>query len=166
MTYTWHDIDGRTVEICDECGFDARELTGNDDEQRRLDGAYAELERLLDHPDADRRPAPETWSAREYVEHCLDVATVMLGWVADLTGSESQGELTDLAACRRTVAALVPPLTDDQRAVVQHGEYAQPVTVEWLLDHLLHDTEHHVLDLRRGYASLARAAHPEVSFRG
>ena len=33
------------------------------------------------------------------------------------------------------------------------------------LRHLLHDTEHHVLDVRRGYASIAMAKHPEVPFR-
>ena len=41
MTYTWHDIEGRMVELCDECGFDARELAGGEDEAARLDAAYA-----------------------------------------------------------------------------------------------------------------------------
>jgi hypothetical protein len=165
VTYTWHDIGGRMAELCDECGFDARELTGNAEEQQRIDAAYADLERLLDHSDADRRPAADTWSAREYVDHCVDVAEVILGWVADLTGGETQEELGDLAVCRRAVAALVPPLTEAQRAAVLHGQYQQAVTVEWLLRHLLHDTEHHVLDVRRGYASIAMAKHPEVPFR-
>ncbi len=165
MTYTWHDIDGRMDELCDECGFDARELAATREEQRRLDTAYADLERLLDHPDADRRPAADTWSAREYVDHCVEVAAVMLGWVAELTHGETQEEFDDLEACRRAVAALVPPLTEAQRAAVLPDQYQQPVTVEWLLRHLLHDAEHHVLDLRRGYASLGMADHPEISFR-
>lgn len=154
------------VELCDECGFDARELTGNRDEQQRLVAAYADLERLLDHSDADRRPAADTWSAREYVDHCVDVAEVILGWVANLTDGGAREELSDLAACRRAVAVLVPPLTEAQRAAVLNGQYQQSVTVEWLLRHLLHDTEHHVLDVRRGYASLAMADHPEIPFRG
>ena len=166
MTYAWHDIGGRTIELCDECGFDARDFTCNQDEQQRLDAAYADLERLRDHPDFDRRPAPETWSAREYVDHCVEVAAVILGWVGDLTDGGARKELRDLAACRRAVALSVPPLTEDKRAAVLHGEYQQPVTVEWLLCHLLHDAEHHVLDLRRGYASLAMANHPEIPFRG
>ena len=95
------------VELCTECGFDARELAGNQDEQLRLDTAYADLERLRHHPDLDRRPAPETWSAREYVEHCLEVAAVILGWVADLTGTRAPLGFADLAACRRAVALVV-----------------------------------------------------------
>lgn len=154
------------VELCDECGFDARELNDSQDEQQRLDAAYADLERLANHADFDRRPAPETWSAREYVDHCVEVTTVILDWVGDLTDRGVRHELRDLAACRRAVALLVPPLTESQRVAVLHGQYQQPVTVEWLLRHLLHDAEHHVLDLRRGYATLAMADHPEISFRG
>lgn len=165
MTYTWHDVDGRMAEICDECGFDARELAGNEDEAARLDAAYAGLDAMLDRADAGRRPAPETWSAEEYVDHVVEVADVILGWVADLVGRSLPGRIADLPGCRRAVETLVPGLSDEQRAQVLVGEYAQDVTVEWLLRHLLHDTEHHVLDLRRGYASLARADLPEVSFR-
>jgi hypothetical protein len=36
------------------------------------------------------------------------------------------------------------------------------VTVEWIVRHLLHDVEHHVLDIGRGYARLALADHPVV----
>ena len=154
------------VELCDECGFDARELNGSRNEQQRLDTAYADLERLRNHPDSDRRPAPETWSAREYVDHCVEVATVILDWVGELTDRGVRHELRDLASCRRAVALLVPPLTEGQRDAVLHGQYQQPVTVEWLLRHLLHDAEHHVLDLRRGYATLAMVDHPEIPFRG
>lgn len=153
------------VELCDECGFDARELTGNASEARRLDAGYAELERAGLHADADRRPAAETWSAVEYAEHCVEIADVMLRWVADLVGHAGDLAISDLADCRRAVTALVPPLSDAQRGAVLRGEYRQPVTVEWLLRHLLHDLEHHVLDVRRGLAALARADHPEVDFR-
>lgn len=166
VTYTWHDIDGRMAELCDECGFDARELSGSQDEERRLVAAYAALEALLQHADADRRPAPETWSAREYVAHCLDVAPVILGWIAELTTRKPLPELADLENCRGAVTSMLPLLTDEQRHAVLHDQYRQPVAVEWLVRHLLHDTEHHVLDLRRGYAVLAMADYPEVPFRG
>lgn len=166
MTYTWHDIDGRMAELCDECGFDARELVGREDETARLDAAYAALERLLDHPDADRRPAEETWSAREYVEHCVEVAQWMFEKICATTGLAPVDPPTDLAGCRRATSEVCGVLTEEQRAAVLRGEYAQDVSIEWLIRHQLHDTEHHVLDVRRGYASLARADHPEVSFRG
>lgn len=165
MTYTWHDIDGRMTELCDECGFDARELTGGDHEAARLDAAYAELERLLEHPDADRKPSPETWSAREYVDHCIEVAGALLEWASETAGAGPVTPPRDLAECRQAVAATVPTYTETQRARIREGEYKQPVTVEWLIRHLLHDTEHHVLDLRRNYAGMGRADLPEISFR-
>ena len=69
MTYGLRDLDGRRVELCDECGFDERE-------PRDLPAAFAEvyasLERLHRHPEAGRRPEPETWSGKEYAEHCVD----------------------------------------------------------------------------------------------
>jgi hypothetical protein len=61
---------------------------------------------------------------------------------------------------------VVPAFTTTQRAEVLRDTYPQPVTVEWLVRHLLHDTEHHVLDVRRGYATLAMGDFPEVSFAG
>lgn len=165
MTYTWHAIDGRLAELCDECGFDARELVDGADETVRLVAAYADLERLLAHPDAERRPAPETWSAREYVDHCVEVAGGLLGYIGRAAGVRVPPPPVDLTGCAKAVAVTVPALSADQRAAVLHDVYQQPVTVEWVVRHLLHDTEHHVLDLRRGYAVLGMADLPEVSFR-
>ena len=166
MTYTWHLVEGRMAELCDECGFDARELVGREDETARLEAAYAELERLLDHPDADRRPAEETWSAREYVDHVVEVAQWMFEQMCTTAGRDQVAPPTDLAGCRRATLEVCGTLTEEERAALLRDEYAQDVTLEWLVRHQLHDTEHHVLDLRRGYASLARADYPEVSFRG
>lgn len=165
MTYTWHDIEGRMVELCDECGFDARELAGGEDEAARLDAAYATLQRLLDHPDACRRPAPETWSAQEYVDHTVEVTGDLLQWACTTAGITRPEPPTDLAGCRRAAAEVVPAFTAAGRAEVLPDAYPQPVTVEWLVRHLLHDTEHHVLDVRRGYAKLAMSDSPEISFR-
>jgi hypothetical protein len=165
VTYSWHDIDGRMAEICDECGFDARELVGREDETVRLDAAYADLERLLDHPDADRQPAEGTWSAREYVDHVVEVAEWMFERIRETTGLGPTAPPTDLAGCRRATAEVCAVLTEEQRAAMLRDEYAQDVSMEWLVRHILHDTEHHVLDLRRGYSKLGRTDHPEISFR-
>jgi hypothetical protein len=164
VTYTWHDIDGRMAELCDECGFDARELTGGEEEAARLDTAYAALERLLEHRDAARRPAHETWSAHEYVDHCIEVAGVLLEWACTTAGTAAAPHPSDLAGCRSVAADVVPSFTRAQRAEVLPHAYRQPVTVEWLIRHLLHDTEHHVLDLRRGYAKLAMTDFREIPF--
>lgn len=52
-------------------------------------------------------------------------------------------------------------LTDGDRTGVLSGEYPFDVTVDWIVLHLLHDLEHHVLDVRRGYARLTLADHDE-----
>jgi S-DNA-T family DNA segregation ATPase FtsK/SpoIIIE len=160
MSYGWRTIDTEMVELCDECGYDARLSR---DEAAELAAAYAELARLVDgHPDADRRPEPETFSAREYVGHCVEVSQGLLEYVARVIGRDQPGELDHLAGAAESAAAVVPTLTAEDRAGVLEDEYPMPVTVEWIVRHLVHDLEHHVLDIRRGYARLAMADHPEV----
>lgn len=145
------------VELCDECGFDARRVI---DEESELITALEELAGLLDHPDAHRRPAPETWSAQEYVDHLLQVTEALLADIADIADIHPPPAVTDLASAARAVSGLVPRLDAAARMAVLHGTYSQPVTVQWIVRHLLHDTQHHVLDLRRGYARLALADLP------
>ena len=66
VSYGLRDLDGERVELCDECGFDAREPR---DLTASLEVAYDSLRRLVTHKDADRRRAGETWSGAEYAEH-------------------------------------------------------------------------------------------------
>lgn len=162
MSYGWRRVDddggieGGLVELCDECGFDARDVA---DEGAGLLAAMARLEELSDHPDSGLRPAPETWSAREYVEHCHDVSRELLGYVCTVTSRPAPTDLNDLASARAAVSSLVPALTAEERAAELSDVYPFPVSVTWILRHLLHDLEHHVQDLRRGYAMLALARH-------
>lgn len=165
MTYTWHAIDGRMAEICDECGFDARTITSREQETAQLEAAYADLARLQDHPDVARQPADGVWSAAEYADHVVDVAQWMFERICETTGLDPVEPPADLAACRRTTSELLPALSDEQRQLLLRDEYPQDVTMEWLVRHILHDTEHHVLDVRRNYAALGRADLPQVSFR-
>ena len=164
--YQWHAIDGRMVELCDECGFDARELAGGRDEARRLWAAYDHLARRAERPDADRPPGPGVWSAREYVEHCVQVGGAILSMACEAAGRPAPEAPGDLAGCADLAERLVPSFDDRERAALLRGAYRQDVTVEWLVRHLLHDTEHHVLDVRRNGAAFAMADHPEVPFRG
>ena len=166
MTYSWHLVDGRMAELCDECGFDARTITGAEQETTQLAAAYAHLERLQDHPDADRQPGEGVWSAHEYADHVVEVAQWMFEKICATTGLDPVAPPADLAACRALTTTLLRTLSEDQRQMLLRDEYAQDVTMEWLVRHILHDTEHHVLDVRRNYAALARADLPEVSFRG
>jgi hypothetical protein len=159
MSYGWRTIGGRVVELCDECGFDARRVQDEGDE---LAAVFAALEPLLDHPDADSRPDPDTWSAREYVDHCCQVTRALLEYVARVLGTDPPDELRDIRAAAAACSGVVPALTEADRAAVLEDEYPMPVTVEWIVRHLLHDLEHHVLDIGRGYARLALADHPVV----
>jgi hypothetical protein len=158
MSYGWRTVDGRDIEICDECGFDARDVRN---ESADLAEVLEGLAALDDGDDARRRPEPDIYSAREYVEHSVAVVAGILGYVAKVLGSQ-EPEVNDLESAARAVATIVPAITDGQRALLLRDEYPFPVSIEWLLRHLLHDLQHHVLDIRRGRARLALADLPEV----
>jgi hypothetical protein len=158
MSYGWRTVDGRDIEICDECGFDARDVRNESAELAEV------LERLAafdDRPDAHRRPEPDIWSASEYVEHSVEVIAGILGYIAGVLETQ-EPQVNDLESAARAVATMVPAITNDQRTLLLRDEYPFPVSVEWLLRHLLHDLQHHVLDIRRGTARLALEDLPEV----
>jgi hypothetical protein len=153
MSYGWRDVDGTFVEVCDECGFDARTV---DDEGASFEAVFTALDELVAHENAERKPSEEIWSAREYVTHCIEVTEAILGYVTDRLGDEPAA-CPDLDTSRAAVAARRASLTAEDRAAVIEDVYPFPVTVQWVLSHLLHDLEHHVLDIRRGYAGFVLA---------
>ena len=157
MSYGLRDLAGERVELCDECGFDGRE-------PRALKRAFAEvmgsLERLSGHPEADRRPEADTWSGREYVEHCIDVASQIVATCNEVTGRPDSTGLTSLSEVAAATVELAGGLSDDEWDVATGWPY--DVTVRGATLHLLHDLEHHVWDVRRGYAKLALADGIEV----
>jgi hypothetical protein len=160
MTYGWREPDGAPlggVELCDQCGFDARAVT---DEPAEMDQVFAHLARLLDHPYRTRRPEPETFSADEYVAHCIEVTQALLGMITEITGIEAQTEIVDLSSARGAAAQVLPALTGARRDVRHAGTYSHDVSAGWIARHLLHDLAHHVLDIRCGYAKLALAELP------
>ena len=159
MSYGWRTIDGDAVELCDECGFDARTVA---DEDAGLAAALGALASLLDHPDADRKPTRRP-GRRGYVEHCVEVTHALLEYVARAPGRPAPAPLSDLDACVGVCHNVVPALTADDRGVVLADEYSFDVSVEWIVRHLLHDLEHHALDIRRGYAGFALADQPVVA---
>ena len=150
VSYGLRDLDGERVELCDECGFDAREPR---DLRASLEVAYDSLRRLATHEDADRRPADEIWSGTEYGEHCVELTREIVAMVERAMGrdrSTPPRTLEEASSVARTVASLG---VDDLGAPVD----AWPFEISALgaLVHLLHDLEHHVWDVRRGYAALA-----------
>lgn len=160
MTYGWRESpDGPLggIELCDQCGFDARAVT---DERAELDLVFGQLTRLLDHPYRARRPEPETFSADEYVDHCVEVTRALLGMITDVTEVEQRDDIVDLPSARAAAAHVQSGLTEDQRAARHSGTYSHDVSAGWIAGHLLHDLSHHVLDIRCGYAKLALAELP------
>lgn len=158
MSYGLRDMDGARVELCDECGFDAREPR---DLATAFAEVYAYLERLERHADAGRRPETDTWSGAEYVEHCVDVASQILAICNRGSGRPESAPLESVVEAAEATAELVHGLSDSQWDGVTDG-WPFEVSVRGAMLHLLHDLEHHVWDIRRGYAKLALADGIEV----
>ena len=159
MSYGLRDIGGVRVELCDECGFDSREPR---DLLAAFAATFAALERLRGHPDAGRRPEAETWSGTEYVEHCVDGADQTVALCIRAAGRPESEPLVSLTDAAAGTAALVHQLTDAQWDAPTDA-WPFEVSVRLAMIHLLHDLEHHVWDIRRGYAKLALADGIEVA---
>jgi hypothetical protein len=54
MSYGWRTVDRRDVEICDECGFDGRDVRNESADLAEVLGRLAALD---DRHDAHRRPS-------------------------------------------------------------------------------------------------------------
>jgi hypothetical protein len=154
VSYGWRREDGVIAEICDECGFDSRRVP---DVMAGLHAVLLAMRSLLSDPDADRRPAAETWSAAEYVEHTLAVVVECVQEVADVEGlpvGDAPGTpdetLQFLAAFERDLEGR------DLDRLMLAAPFATLTGIGNLL-HGLHDAEHHALDIRRGYAGFALA---------
>ena len=158
MSYGLRDFDGERVEVCDECGFDGREPR---DLATALAEVYASLVQLKCHPDAHRWPEPETWSGIEYAEHCVDVADQIVAMVNRATSRPESAPLVSLSEAARSNAELIQALSDAQWEAVTDG-WPFDLSVKGAIVHMLHDLEHHVWDIRRGYAKLALANGIEV----
>jgi len=153
MSYGLRDLNGARVELCDECGFDGREQR---DLAVALTAVFATLERLTGHEDADRRPEEETWSGIEYAEHCVDVADQIVSIAHRAAGRPEPEGPTSLSEASATTTSLVSELSDAEWDAVTDA-WPFEVSVRGAMIHLLHDLEHHVWDVRRGYAKLALA---------
>lgn len=169
------------VEICDECGFhgalvDMRDAaTMLSSLQDRWASVFTHSVQLL-----RGRPAPNTWCAIEYAQH----TTYALGgiewaarefvagrspdWTQEPQGLAGQFEhdihdcdrfdiastLDELGFAARSMAALTVDLTpEDQQRRADYGD-GLVINTAAVIRHALHDAEHHLLDIRRGIATL------------
>jgi hypothetical protein len=169
------------VEVCDECGFDGGlvDMRVAADMLRSLGDRWASVfshsEELL-----RARPAPDTWCPVEYAQHTT-FAIGAIEWAAgefvkgrspdwtqepaDLAGEfdhdlhdcdrfEIASTLDSLSSAAQSMAAFAVALTpaeQDRRADYGDGLIINTAAV---VRHALHDSEHHLLDIRRGIARL------------
>jgi hypothetical protein len=168
----------RVHERCDACGFDGATYTDAQlleslrslgDRWRRLLGTAGAHLRV--------RPAPTTWSAIEYAAHSRDVTALhAYGVEQALTHDEpafppisddaadqaaaayAESDPGEVAAALTAAAQQLARLADDAgaaawtRGLTVGGERSD---VRRLLEHALHDAEHHLDDVARGLTSLS-----------
>ena len=151
-------MNGRLVELCDECGFDGREDT---DIASRLAAGYSTLMSLVIREGSQRRPAEGTWSGVEYGDHIVEVTAGILDGCRRALGLTEAPPMTDLAAAGDAAVALAAGLSAGDRALTM-DLWPFGANVEAACMHLLHDLEHHVLDVRKGLAVLGLSLGTEV----
>lgn len=154
MSYGWRRQAGAITEICDECGFNSRRVV---DVVAGLRAVLAAMQGLLADPDVDRRPAAETWSASEYVSHSIYVVQETVEEVAVVAGQAVAAAPVDCAEAQAALDALLAGLTGAQLDELTLDAPFATISARDNLSHALHDLEHHLLDIRRGYARLALA---------
>jgi hypothetical protein len=140
------------TEICDECGFDTRRVH---DVHAGLRAVLTAMDGLLADPDADRRPAPETWSASEYVAHSLHVVQETAEEIAVAAGQDIAAPPTNCASALAVLDALMAGPAGQQLNDLKLDTSFATISANDNLLHALHDLEHHLLDIRRGYSRIA-----------
>jgi hypothetical protein len=155
---------------CDECGFDAAEVSYRD-VPAILRANTAEWPARLAEPDARDRPDGDTWSPLEYGAHVRDVfriftvrldlmltddAPTFADWDQDATAiaddywsQDPRVVATELTEAAATVAAAFERVDDSQLGRPGLRSDGSAFTVESLARYLLHDPIHHLHDVRR-----------------
>jgi hypothetical protein len=170
-------------ERCAACGFDGSKYQPEQllDAIRNLGPEWVRL--LLEAGDELRmRPAPETWSAIEYASHSRDVTALhVFGLEQALTVDEPRfpeiagEELVQSAAAHYAVQdpGVVGTELEDETAKLadlaqRSGSslWSRGITigdsrsdVRLLLEHALHDSQHHLVDVENGLAVLRGRSH-------
>lgn len=164
---------------CEICGFRWDDVTG--DVVGRLVAASESFVTVLMDAGAlaSRRPSPERWSVLEYAGHLRDVLIsirerILLAVVLECpTGVAMNREervarglyqhdavadvAEELAVLTRLVSKTVSSLRegDTQRTLVYSNASPHEVTIAWAIGQVIHETEHHLGDVRENLALLA-----------
>ena len=176
-------VDGKQVEVCDDCGFNGAAVA-DDAVGPRLRAMWQSWCAACDNDESllRARPASATWCAVEYSSHTA-FALQAIEWAARefLAGraanwaslpytsipSEDANEenhdcmqtpvdrvLSELERATTSMAAFADRLTEAETVVTQDYGGGLLLSVGTVVRHALHDAEHHVLDIRRGIAKL------------
>lgn len=159
-------------ERCEECGFDATLLTVADSiaALRSMGRRWHELLQDVSVERLRERPDPATWSPLEYSAHTRDVIALN-GWGMDkvleggrpsFEGIEPDAEAVDHGYNVLDPETVVAELKANAERMARRAERALPehwsrtatiagveTDAGWLLRHAVHDTSHHLRDVRR-----------------
>jgi hypothetical protein len=160
---------------CDECGFDTSSFA-REDSGELIRANAAEWPVLLAHAEVATRPSDDRWSGLEYACHVRDVfrlyderLRLMLeeddpdypNWDQDKTAVEddygSQDPDTvarEIVRAGRALADRFDSVTGDQWLRTGTRSDGARFTIETFARYLIHDPVHHVMDVKRGYATL------------
>jgi DinB superfamily len=168
----------RVHEHCDACGFDGATYSDSEllDSLRSLGGRWRQqLAAAGVH--LRTRPAPTTWSAIEYAAHSRDVTALhVYGVEQALTQDEPRYPAISDDLVNQAVSAYGdadPDEVSDEliKAACRLAQLADDAGVDaWtrgltigetrsdvrrLLEHALHDSQHHLDDVERGLATMS-----------
>ena len=161
---------------CPECGFDGSKIKWSDVASMLRKNA-AEWVELLAHSQVRERPDDAHWSGLEYGCHVRDTVrifhnrlqlmldqheTKFANWDQDVTAALERYELQDativagdlITECLR-FASLIDTVTPDQLGYKALRSDGSAFTIDTFLRYFIHDPEHHVNDVRKGYRQLA-----------
>lgn len=174
-------------ERCTACGFDGAifDASALVTALRDLGPAWREL--LGSAGDLLRtRPAPGVWSAIEYAEHTRDITALhVFGVEQALMFDEPQlpqlaDDLVDSGAAAYGEAdpdQVLAEIAEQTATLARLARFAQAggdgwrrgltvgsdrLEVRWLIEHALHDSRHHLFDVRRGLTQMRRATGDEL----
>ena len=165
-------------ETCHACGFDGARY---DDTElcaavRELGGQWSDIMRTAG-ADARTRPAPKVWSALEYAAHSRDITRLhVFGVEQALSGAEPVFDDMDGSALIEDAAlsydeldpdTVVSELASAATTLADTAASASPdawtrgitigtnrLDVRRLVEHALHDSVHHLDDVKRGLKEL------------
>lgn len=165
------------TEICAQCGYDSGLYTWDDlvNTVGTSSGRWRWMLEGLDPAVIEARPAPEVWSAFEYLAHSSEIVAMhglLLHVILTMNGTDL-GDPPEVAAPTLPDSATeaLSALEENCRRLVRKAHEFEPeargnsvviggqrLTARFALGHVVHDLHHHLADVGRGLHSLGAGA--------